>query len=125
MKAQDPGGGRVINNGSISAHVTRVSSAAYSASKHAVTGLTKSASLEGRDFNIACGQIDIGNARTALTQQLSGAGMAQETSATAREATMDVANVAEALLYMANLPLEANVLSMTVRATKMPFVGRG
>jgi NAD(P)-dependent dehydrogenase (short-subunit alcohol dehydrogenase family) len=124
MKSQTPQGGRIINNGSISAHAPRPNLAAYTASKHAVTGLTKAAALEGRRHNIACGQIDIGNAATHLTSALTdGALQADGTSAV--EPTMDVAAVAQAVVYMASLPLEANVLFMTVMATQMPYVGRG
>jgi NAD(P)-dependent dehydrogenase (short-subunit alcohol dehydrogenase family) len=112
MKDQQPRGGRIINNGSISAHVPRPNSAAYTASKHAITGLTKSTSLEGRAYDIACGQIDIGNADTEMTQSL-------------REPKMSVADVARAVVYMASLPLDANVQFMTVMATTMPYIGRG
>lgn len=122
MKRQRPRGGRIINNGSISAHTPRANSVAYTASKHAITGLTKSAALEGREFDIACGQIDIGNARTELADGLIAAARAQGRSP---EPMMDVRHVAEAVLRMANLPLDANVLFMTLMATKMPFVGRG
>jgi NAD(P)-dependent dehydrogenase (short-subunit alcohol dehydrogenase family) len=124
MKAQQPRGGRIINNGSISAHAPRVNSAPYTATKHAITGLTKSIALDGRAFDIACGQIDIGNASTEMTQRMA-AGVPQAHGASMVEPTMDVRNVADAILYMAGLPLDANVLSMTVMATKMPFVGRG
>jgi NAD(P)-dependent dehydrogenase (short-subunit alcohol dehydrogenase family) len=113
MKAQEPRGGRIINNGSISAHSPRPNSVAYTASKHAITGLTKSTALDGRPFDIACGQIDIGNAATEMTHRLAG------------EPRIDVEDVARAVVYMASLPLDANVQSMTVLATKMPFVGRG
>ena len=116
MKAQDPRGGRIINNGSVSAHVPRANSAPYTATKHALTGLTKSIALDGRDFDIACGQIDIGNADTRLA-----ANLAAETG----EPMMAVENVVQAVLYMAGLPPGANVLFMTVMANKMPFVGRG
>jgi NAD(P)-dependent dehydrogenase (short-subunit alcohol dehydrogenase family) len=124
MKAQTPRGGRIINNGSISAHAPRPNSAPYTATKHAITGLTKSTALDGRAFDIACGQIDIGNAQTALTARMT-AGVPQPNGTTAPEAVMDVDAVAKAVLYMASLPLDANVLNMTVMATKMPFVGRG
>jgi NAD(P)-dependent dehydrogenase (short-subunit alcohol dehydrogenase family) len=118
MKTQDPRGGRIINNGSISAHAPRVRSVAYTATKHAMTGLTKSTSLDGRDFDIACGQIDIGNARTELADKL------VRTSA-APEPLMDVEHVAQAVLGMARLPLSANVQFMTLMATRMPYIGRG
>jgi NAD(P)-dependent dehydrogenase (short-subunit alcohol dehydrogenase family) len=118
MKSQDPRGGRIINNGSISAHAPRVRSVAYTATKHAMTGLTKSTSLDGRDHDIACGQIDIGNARTELADKMA------KSSATP-EPLMDVQHVAEAVLSMARLPLSANVQFMTIMATKMPFIGRG
>jgi NAD(P)-dependent dehydrogenase (short-subunit alcohol dehydrogenase family) len=124
MKAQDPQGGRIINNGSISAHAPRPNSAPYTATKHALTGLTKAAALDGRKYNIACGQIDIGNAATELTARMTQ-GVPQANGQIAAEPVMDVAHVANAVLYMANLPLDANVLFMTVMATKMPFVGRG
>ena len=124
MKRQDPQGGRIINNGSISAQTPRPNSAPYTSTKHAITGLTKSIALDGRPFNIACGQIDIGNAATDMTQKMT-VGMPQANGTTAVEARMDVQHVADAVLYMANLPLEANVLTMTVMATKMPLVGRG
>jgi NAD(P)-dependent dehydrogenase (short-subunit alcohol dehydrogenase family) len=124
MKAQQPRGGRIINNGSISAHSPRPNSAPYTATKHAITGLTKSISLDGRKHDIACGQIDIGNAATEMTQRMT-AGVAQADGTLAPEPRMDVKLVADAVLYMANLPLEANVQFMTVMATKMPFVGRG
>ena len=124
MKAQQPRGGRIINNGSISAHAPRVNSAPYTATKHAITGLTKSISLDGRNFDIACGQIDIGNAATELTERMA-AGIAQANGSTMVEPRMDLKHVADAILYMANLPLEANVQFLTVMATKMPFVGRG
>ena len=117
-------GGRIINNGSISAHVPRPNSAPYTAAKHAITGLTKSTALDGRKYNIACGQIDIGNATTEMAQRMSK-GVPQANGSTAVEPMMDVKHVAEAILYMAKLPLDANVLSLTVMATKMPFVGRG
>ena len=124
MKAQNPRGGRIINNGSISAHAPRPNSAPYTATKHAVTGLTKSIALDGRAFDIACGQIDIGNAATDFTASM-GRGTAQPDGTVRPEARMDVANVAKAVAYMASLPLDANVLFMTVMATGMPFVGRG
>ena len=124
MKAQDPRGGRIINNGSISAHVPRPHSAAYTATKHAITGLTKSISLDGRAFDIACGQIDIGNAATEMTAQMSH-GMPQADGSLAPEPTFDAQHVADAVLYMASLPLDANVQFLTITATKMPFIGRG
>jgi NAD(P)-dependent dehydrogenase (short-subunit alcohol dehydrogenase family) len=124
MKAQDPRGGRIINNGSISAHVPRPGSIAYTATKHAITGLTRSAALDGRAFDIACGQIDIGNAATEMTARMSR-GVPQADGSLKAEATMDVAAVAEAVVYMAGLPLSANVPFMTVMATQMPFIGRG
>ena len=124
MKAQDPRGGRIINNGSISAHAPRPNSVAYTATKHAVTGLTKCISLDGRKYDIACGQIDIGNAATEMTERMTR-GVAQANGTTMVEPRMDVRHVAEAVVYMANLPLDANVLFMTVMASKMPFVGRG
>ncbi|MBV9889590.1 MAG: SDR family oxidoreductase, partial [Rhizobacter sp.] len=124
MKAQNPQGGRIINNGSISAHVPRPHAVAYTATKHAITGLTKSISLDGRAFNIACGQIDIGNAATEMTGRMA-AGAPQANGTVAAEPTMDVRHVADAIVHMANLPLDANVQFMTIMATKMPFVGRG
>jgi len=124
MKAQSPRGGRIINNGSISAHVPRPNSAPYTASKHAVTGLTRSLSLDGRPFDIVCGQIDIGNAATPMTAGMKD-GVLQPDLSRKPEPTMDVANVAGAVLYMDSLPLDANVLFMTVMANQMPFVGRG
>jgi len=124
MKAQDPVGGRIINNGSISAHAPRPHSIAYTATKHAVTGLTKAASLDGRRYNIAVGQIDIGNAHTDLAARMAK-GVPQANGEIAVEPLMDVKIVGESVLYMASLPLEANVLFHTVMATKMPFVGRG
>jgi NAD(P)-dependent dehydrogenase (short-subunit alcohol dehydrogenase family) len=124
MKAQDPMGGRIINNGSISAHAPRPHSIAYTATKHAVTGLTKTASLDGRRYNIAVGQIDIGNAMTDLAARMAK-GVPQANGEIAIEPLMDVDIVGQSVLYMANLPLEANVLFHTVMATKMPFVGRG
>jgi NAD(P)-dependent dehydrogenase (short-subunit alcohol dehydrogenase family) len=124
MKEQSPRGGRIINNGSISAHAPRPNSAPYTASKHAITGLTKSTALDGRKYDIACGQIDIGNADTAMAAR-SKEGVLQASGQVAAEPTMDVEHVARAVLYMASLPLDANVLFLTVMATKMPFVGRG
>ena len=124
MKTQDPKGGRIINNGSISAHTPRPNSAPYTATKHAITGLTKSTSLDGRPFDIACGQIDIGNASTPLTARFT-TGVPQANGGVAAEPVMDVAHVARAVVYMAGLPLDANVQFMTLMATKMPFVGRG
>jgi len=124
MKAQEPRGGRIINNGSISAHTPRPHSAPYTATKHAITGLTKSIALDGRDFDIACGQIDIGNAATEMTERMTS-GVLQADGTKKVEARMDVRHVADAVVYMANLPLSANVLFMTVMATRMPFVGRG
>jgi NAD(P)-dependent dehydrogenase (short-subunit alcohol dehydrogenase family) len=124
MKSQDPRGGRIINNGSISAHAPRPNSAPYTATKHAITGLTKSTSLDGRKYDIACGQIDVGNAATELTARMAE-GVPQANGSIAVEPLMDVAHVASAVLYMASLPLEANVQFMTVMATKMPFLGRG
>jgi len=124
MKSQDPRGGRIINNGSISAHAPRPNSAPYTSTKHAITGLTKSTSLDGRKYGIACGQIDIGNALTPLTQRMAR-GVPQANGTTAVEPTMDVEHVARAIVYMASLPLDANVQFLTVMATTMPFVGRG
>jgi NAD(P)-dependent dehydrogenase (short-subunit alcohol dehydrogenase family) len=124
MKNQSPQGGRIINNGSISATTPRPNSAPYTSTKHAITGLTKSIALDGRPFDIACGQIDIGNAATPMTEK-TGIGVPQAHGVIAPEPRMDVEHVADAVLYMANLPLESNVLTMTVMATKMPFVGRG
>lgn len=124
MKEQNPRGGRIINNGSISAYAPRPNSAPYTASKHAITGLTKSTALDGRQFDIACGQIDIGNAETELAAKMKS-GVPQANGTIAVEPMMDVECVARAVVYMASLPLEANVLFMTVMATKMPFVGRG
>jgi len=124
MKDQDPRGGRIINNGSISAHVPRPNSAPYTATKHAMTGLTKSTALDGRKYDIACGQIDIGNAETEMTARMKK-GVPQANGTIAAEPTMDVANVSRAVVYMAGLPLDANVQFMTVMATKMPYVGRG
>ncbi len=124
MKEQSPRGGRIINNGSISAHAPRPNSAPYTATKHAITGLTKSTALDGRKYDIACGQIDIGNAATDMTDRMQR-GIVQANGDIAVEPTMHVENVARAVLYMACLPLDANVLFLTVIATKMPFVGRG
>jgi NADP-dependent 3-hydroxy acid dehydrogenase YdfG len=124
MKEQEPRGGRIINNGSISAHVPRPLSAPYTATKHAVTGLTKSLSLDGRCYDIACGQIDIGNAATAMAAAISR-GVPQANGTVAAEPTIDVRHVVDAVLYMANLPLDANVPSLTVMANRMPFIGRG
>lgn len=124
MRAQDPQGGRIINNGSVSAHVPRWGSAPYTASKHGITGLTRSISLDGRPFNIACGQIDIGNALTEITARMAD-GVPQADGTVAPEPVMDVAHVADSVLHMAGLPLEANVQFMTVMATKMPYIGRG
>jgi len=124
MKAQQPRGGRIINNGSISAHVPRPNSAPYTATKHAITGLTKCISLDCRKYDIACGQIDIGNAATEMTERMT-AGVPQANGTTMIEPRMDVQHVADAVLYMASLPLDANVQFMTVMATKMPFIGRG
>ena len=124
MKAQTPQGGRIINNGSISAHTPRPHSAPYTATKHAITGLTKSISLDGRNFGITCGQIDIGNAATEMTERMSN-GVPQANGTTMVEPRMDVRHVADAILYMAGLPPEANVQFMTVMASTMPFIGRG
>ncbi|MEE2777383.1 MAG: SDR family oxidoreductase [Acidobacteriota bacterium] len=124
MKAQDPQGGRIVNNGSISAHAPRPNSAPYTSTKHAITGLTKSTSLDGRKYSIACGQIDIGNALTDMTAGM-GKGVTQADGTRKPEPTMDVDNVARAVVYMASLPLDANVQFMTVMATTMPLVGRG
>jgi NAD(P)-dependent dehydrogenase (short-subunit alcohol dehydrogenase family) len=124
MKTQDPRGGRIINNGSISAHAPRPNSAPYTATKHGVTGLTKATSLDGRKYDIACGQIDIGNAATEMTARMKR-GVPQANGALEVEPTFDAEQVARAVVYMASLPLEANVLFITVMATKMPFVGRG
>jgi NAD(P)-dependent dehydrogenase (short-subunit alcohol dehydrogenase family) len=124
MKSQDPRGGRIINNGSVSAYAPRPNSAPYTATKHAMTGLTKSTSLDGRKYDIACGQIDIGNALTELTANMAK-GVPQANGTVAVEPVMDVQHVARAVLYMASLPLDANVQFMTVMATKMPLVGRG
>jgi NAD(P)-dependent dehydrogenase (short-subunit alcohol dehydrogenase family) len=124
MKAQQPRGGRIINNGSISAHTPRPNSAPYTAAKHALTGLTKSTALDGRRHDIACGQIDIGNADTDMAARMKD-GVPQADGSIAVEPSFDVRHVADAVLYMAGLPLDANVLTMTVMATKMPYVGRG
>jgi NAD(P)-dependent dehydrogenase (short-subunit alcohol dehydrogenase family) len=124
MKNQTPMGGRIINNGSVSAHAPRPYSAPYTATKHGITGLTRSTSLDGRKYNIACGQIDIGNAATEMTAAMR-TGVLQANGSIAPEPTMDVDNVARAVVYMASLPLDANVQFMTVMATAMPFIGRG
>ena len=124
MKAQTPRGGRIINNGSISASVPRPRSSPYTATKHAISGLTRATALDGRDFDIACGQIDIGNAATDMTERMKS-GVLQANGTLAPEPTMDAAHVGKAVVTMASLPLDANVLFMTVMATKMPFVGRG
>jgi NAD(P)-dependent dehydrogenase (short-subunit alcohol dehydrogenase family) len=124
MRDQDPQGGRIINNGSISAHAPRYGSMPYTASKHAITGLTKCLSLDGRAFGIACGQIDIGNAASAMTAKMT-AGVPQADGRLAAEPTIDVAHVARAVVQMAALPLDVNVQFMTIMATKMPFIGRG
>ncbi|AWM88614.1 SDR family oxidoreductase [Microvirga sp. 17 mud 1-3] len=124
MKAQDPRGGRIINNGSVSASAPRPHSAPYTATKHAITGLTKSTSLDGRAYDIACGQIDIGNAATDMTSRMAS-GVLQADGSVAPEPTIDPRHVADAVVYMAKLPLSANVQTITVMATKMPLVGRG
>ena len=124
MKSQQPRGGRIINNGSISAHAPRPFSVAYTSTKHAITGLTKSTSLDGRKYDIACGQVDVGNAATEMTARMAK-GVPQANGTVEVEPTMDVQNVARAVVYMASLPLDANVQFLTVMATKMPFVGRG
>jgi NAD(P)-dependent dehydrogenase (short-subunit alcohol dehydrogenase family) len=124
MREQAPRGGRIINNGSISAHVPRPGSVAYTATKHAVTGLTKTIALDGRQFDIACGQIDIGNAATPMTRRMQQ-GVPQPDGSVRPEPTMDVEHVGQSVLFMANLPLETNVQFITIMATKMPFVGRG
>jgi NAD(P)-dependent dehydrogenase (short-subunit alcohol dehydrogenase family) len=124
MKAQTPQGGRIINNGSISAHAPRPMTAPYTATKHAITGLTKSISLDGRPFNIACGQIDIGNAATEMTEKMA-AGITQADGSIKVEPRMDVEHVGQAVLHMAQLPLESNIQFMTIMATNMPYVGRG
>jgi NAD(P)-dependent dehydrogenase (short-subunit alcohol dehydrogenase family) len=126
MKSQSPRGGRIINNGSISAHTPRPMTAAYTSTKHAVTGLTKQTALDGRPFDICCGQIDIGNAATPLTERMvQGQGVMQPDGRMMQEARMDATHVGDAIVYMANLPLTTNVLFMTVMANQMPFVGRG
>jgi NAD(P)-dependent dehydrogenase (short-subunit alcohol dehydrogenase family) len=125
MKRQSPRGGRIINNGSIAASAPRPYSAPYTATKHAVTGLTRATSLEGRAYDIACGQIDIGNAATEMTEPMTTTGVLQANGTTVREPRFDAAHVAEAIVYMASLPLDANVQFMTLMATKMPFIGRG
>jgi NAD(P)-dependent dehydrogenase (short-subunit alcohol dehydrogenase family) len=124
MKAQKPMGGRIVNNGSISAHVPRPGSAPYTSTKHAITGLTRSTSLDGRKYDIACGQIDIGNAATPMTERMT-AGVPQANGTTVVEPRMDVDHVGQAVVYMDSLPLDANVQFITVMATKMPFIGRG
>lgn len=124
MRSQDPMGGRIINNGSISAYVPRPESVAYTATKHSITGLTKASSLDGRKYNIACGQIDIGNAATPMTARMSG-GVPQANGEVMVEPTYDVQHAADAVLFMANLPLDTNVQFITIMATKMPYVGRG
>jgi NAD(P)-dependent dehydrogenase (short-subunit alcohol dehydrogenase family) len=124
MKEQSPQGGRIINNGSISAHAPRPDSAPYTATKHAITGLTKTIALDGRKYDIACGQIDIGNAATPMTQRMQR-GVKQADGRVAVEPTMNVDHVGDAIVHMAGLPLETNILTMTIMATKMPFVGRG
>jgi NAD(P)-dependent dehydrogenase (short-subunit alcohol dehydrogenase family) len=124
MKSQQPPGGRIINNGSISAYVPRPNSVAYTAAKHAITGLTRSTSLDGRKYDIACGQIDVGNAATPMTERMKD-GVAQADGSLRVEPRMDVRHVADAVVYMASLPLDANVQFLTVMATKMPYVGRG
>ncbi len=124
MRRQSPRGGRIINNGSIAAHAPRPMSAPYSATKHAITGLTRATALDGRPFDIACGQIDVGNAETEMTQSF-GQGARQADGSIRPEPYMEAVHVAEAVVYMAGLPLSANVLFMTVMATGMPFVGRG
>ena len=124
MKAQQPQGGRIVNNGSISAHAPRPDSAPYTSTKHAITGLTKSLSLDGRKYDICCGQLDIGNAATPMTQRMQR-GVKQANGTTEVEPTMDVAHVGNTIVMMANLPLDANIQTVTVMATKMPFIGRG
>ena len=124
MKEQEPSGGRIINNGSISAQVPRPFATAYTATKHAITGLTKQLSLDGRPYGIACGQIDVGNAATEMTEAMA-AGVPQADGSVAAEPRMDVTDVGRAVLYMADLPLEANVQFLTLMATGMPFIGRG
>jgi len=124
MKEQTPQGGRIINNGSVSAHAPRPFSSPYTSTKHAVTGLTKSTSLDGRQYNIACGQIDIGNAATDMTARMKN-GVPQANGETMVEPTMDVDNVSQAILYMASRPPDANAQFLTIMATKMPYLGRG
>jgi NAD(P)-dependent dehydrogenase (short-subunit alcohol dehydrogenase family) len=124
MRHQQPRGGRIINNGSISAHVPRPRSITYTATKHAITGLTRSTALDGRAYDIACGQLDVGNAATELTEPMA-AGILQSDGSVRAEPRMDAEDVARAVTYMASLPLDANVLTMTVMATRMPYVGRG
>jgi NADP-dependent 3-hydroxy acid dehydrogenase YdfG len=124
MKSQSPQGGRIINNGSISAHAPRPNSSPYTATKHAITGLTKSTSLDGRKYDIACGQIDIGNAATEMASRMAN-GVPQADGRIAPEPLMDVRHVADTIVHMAGMPLESNVQFVTVMATKMPFVGRG
>jgi NAD(P)-dependent dehydrogenase (short-subunit alcohol dehydrogenase family) len=124
MKAQRPRGGRIVNNGSISAHAPRPNSAPYTATKHAVTGLTRSTSLDGRKYDIVCGQIDIGNAATEMASRMA-AGIPQANGQIVREPLLDLDHVVRAVLYMASLPLDANVQFMTVMAAKMPYIGRG
>jgi NADP-dependent 3-hydroxy acid dehydrogenase YdfG len=124
MKTQSPRGGRIINNGSISAHAPRPNSIAYTSTKHAVTGLTKTISLDGRKYDIACGQIDIGNAETDLARRMAD-GVPQADGSTRVEPLMDLQHVADAIVFMAGLPLQSNVQFLTIMATKMPFVGRG
>ena len=124
MKTQQPMGGRIINNGSVSAHVPRPNSAPYTATKHAITGLTRSTSLDGRKYDIACGQFDIGNAATEMTERMTG-GVPQANGTSMVEPRMDADNVARAVVHMASLPLDANVQFMTVMSTKMPYIGRG
>jgi NAD(P)-dependent dehydrogenase (short-subunit alcohol dehydrogenase family) len=124
MKSQNPRGGRIINNGSISAHAPRPNSAPYTSTKHAITGLTKATSLDGRKYDIACGQIDIGNASTPMTQRMI-AGVPQADGTVRPEPVMDVAHVGSTIRYMASLPLDANVQFVTIMATQMPFIGRG
>ena len=124
MKEQEPKGGRIINNGSVSAHAPRPFSAPYTSTKHAITGLTKSTSLDGRKYDIACGQIDIGNAETDMTARMKN-GVPQANGETMIEPTMDVDNVSQAILYMASRPLDANAQFLTIMAAKMPYLGRG
>jgi len=124
MKDQSPQGGRIVNNGSISAHVPRPDSAPYTATKHAVTGLTKTIMLDGRKYDICCGQIDIGNAATPMTARMAG-GVKQADGSVKPEPTMDAKHVGDAILHMANLPLDANIFQLVIKATKMPFEGRG